>query len=187
MKKLFLTLTLLIGLIVNAQDYESLIVDANTALENRDARKAYDLATKAIEVNSKSNDARWIRAQAAAKSNGSEEKYKTAIEDLKFIANNGGASARIYNAIGIIEQELGNNTYRFKKAKENTGFTDDNSTYVKEQRQIYNDAIIHYQNAIAAFNKSIEIKPDSESELKFKIKDSERYILEIKTAIKELK
>ena len=150
--------------------------------EDQDLKKAYNSSTKALNLDGSNLEARWVRAQSSALSNSSES-----INDLTYIVNNGGASAKVYNAIGLVEQEIANNIYRFKRAKENTGFSDDNSVYTKEQTEIYNNAIVHYERAIIAFKKAIEVKPDTEPKLKYKIKDSERNINEIRESIKELK
>lgn len=187
MKKILLLTALLMVSFIHAQDYNSYLAEANTALEDGMYRKAFESAAKAIELNQTSTEAHWLRARASLTSNADNKALTGAIADLNFIIANNGGTARVYNALGVAESELGSNIFRFKRAKESTGMSDDNSTYVKEQTSHYNEAILHYENAKTAFKKSAEIKPETADDIKYKIQDADRYIIKIKEEITTLK
>ncbi|SHG33210.1 hypothetical protein [Flavobacterium johnsoniae] len=187
MKKLFLFIISLIYNFSNAQDFNTYLGQANKALEKGMYTKAYENATKAIELNEYNNDARWLRIQSLMTSNATGVNFEKAIADLNFIISNNGASSKIYNALGVAESELASDIYRFKKAKENDSFSDDNTSFIREQKEYFNEAIMHYENAKKAFKNSADINPEAKDELKYKIQDSDRSIKAIKEEISLLK
>lgn len=187
MKKILLLIVLFICSFVQAQDYNALLEKANSDFEDGMYRNAIENATKAIALNQSSIDARWLRVRASLTSNADDRAFVTAIDDLNFIIANNGATAKVYNALGVAETELGSYIFRFKRAKENTGISDDNSPYIKEQSGYYNEAIFHYEKAKIAFKKSAEIKPETADDIKYKIQDSDRNITKIKEEIAALK
>lgn len=160
---------------------------AKSYLEDAMFYQVINHITKCINLNVNNNEYHWIRARASLTSNADDKAFVTAIDDLNFIIANNGATARVYNALGVAETELGSSIFRFKRAKENTGISDDNSSYIKEQTAYYNEAILHYENAKNAFKKSAEIKPETAGDIKYKIQDSDRNIAKIKEEIKALK
>lgn len=141
---------------------------------------------KAIELNPDNTEYRWIRALCNMTSKTQEPKLIAAVEDINFIRSKGESSSKLYNALALAHSELGE-IYRLKKAKQNSGFSDDNSAYIKEQTEYYNEAISHYEKAIVAYNKMVEIKPDTAESVNYKIRDVENYIKEIREKISQLK
>lgn len=187
MKKVVLIIAIMLGAVATAQDYKTHLDKANEALDASNFRKAKENATKAIEFNPQSLDAYWIRSRASLTSSSTEKDFRTAISDLNFIISNGGASAKVYNALGLAETELASYIFRFKKPKENKGFSDDNSAFVKEQKAFFNEAITHYENAKLAYKKAEEINPEEKQNVSFRIKDISKALAEIDTATKNLK
>lgn len=187
MKRILLSLALLFSLFASAQDYDTYLKSANESLESRSYRKARENATKAIELNPQSLEARWIRTRTLMLSSSSMADFENAIGDLNFMVANGGGTAKVYKTLGLAETELASNIFRFKKAKENKGFSDDNSALLKEQKIYFNDAISHYKSAKVAYQKAFEISAEEKENSSYRIKEIDNSIVEVETKIKELK
>ena len=185
MKKLLLIPIVLFSFLSFAQ--EDYVKKANDNLERGNRRGAIEMATKAIEQNPNNNEALWIRVRALLSGDPREEQLNNAISDLNQMISSGVETAKVYTMLGVAEYELGGYIYRWKKAKENTGFSDDNSAYIKEQTAYYNEAVNHYESSIKAYKKAVEIDISKTESLTYKVKDAERYIQEVREKIKELK
>lgn len=163
MKKIFIAVLFLLASFANAQDFNSLYSDAQKALESGMYRKAYDNATKAIELNATSSEARWLRVKSALTANAPVERYKSAISDLNFLILSHPLDASAYKYLAIAEKELGSSIYRYKLG----------DNYLVDSQN-------HYNNAITACEKAIKIDPSLKEELQYKIKEFQREILRIK-------
>lgn len=187
MKKLLLLTALFLTCFVQGQSYDDYLAKANQGIDSGNRSVALSNANKALELQPNSVDAKWLKVRASLTTGLTEEQLNVIIQDLDFIVGNGGATAKAYNAIGVAESELGSTIYRWKKAKEGNGLSDDNTAYIKEQTGYYNEALMHYEKAVTAFNEAIKINPQEEQSYKYKIRDAQAYITEIQAKINELK
>jgi tetratricopeptide (TPR) repeat protein len=141
---------------------------------------------KAIELNPDNVDYRWIRARCLMNKRTQEIAVIRAIEDINFMLSKGESSAKVYNLLALAYSELGEK-YRLKKAKKSGGFSDDDTDYVKTQTGYYNEAITNYEKAINAYNKMIEIKPDTSESVVYKVRELEEEIKDINELRSKLK
>jgi tetratricopeptide (TPR) repeat protein len=163
MKKVFIGILLLVVSFAKAQDFNSFYSNAQRAFESGMYRKAYDNATKAIELNGISPEARWIRVKSSLTANAPVEYFKTAIVDLNTILNNNPNDATAFKYLALAEKELASIIFRYK-----TG----NDYIVKSE--------VHYNNAISACENAIKIDPSLNEELQYRIKEIKREIVRIK-------
>lgn len=165
MKKLLVLISLIICPFVQAQDYNSYLAEAKQAIESGNFRKAYDSSTKAIELNSTNVGARETRVKASLTTSAPKERLETAITDLNYLINQEVDPALNYKLLGIAESELANFIYRF------------NRTIPDHEKQ----ALTHYENALGAYNKAIELVPLFAEDLKYRINVAKEKIADIKS------
>lgn len=189
MKKLILSLSLLIGINSIAQKTEiDYFNSAKERLENSGPSHVVKSdINKAIEFNSENTEYRWIRVRCNMTSSSSSDNFKQAIEDINFILTKETPSAKLFSNLGLSHKELGGNIYRYKKAKSNDGFSDDNSEYIKQQTLYFQEAIDNFEQAIIAYNKAIEINESIKEKLDYEILSCKEDIEKIKIEIKKLK
>ncbi|SHN13409.1 hypothetical protein [Flavobacterium xinjiangense] len=165
MKKLILLASLLIVSLVQAQDYNSYLTEAKKAIESGNFRKGYDSSTKAIEINSSSVDARRTRIKASLTTSARKEHLETAITDLNYLINQDIDPALNYKLLGIAESELANYIYRFNRT-------------VSDHEKL---ALSHYENALEAYDKAINLIPEFAEDLKYRVNDAKEKIADIKS------
>lgn len=166
MKKLLLLFILFLSVALNAQDFNTYLADANTALNTGMYRKAYDTSTKAINLNNSNSEARWIRIKASLTANAPKERLETAITDLNYLSQNGEESGKVFKTLGIAESELANFIYRFNRTVPG---------YEKE-------SLSHYEKARSSYLKASEISPELVTDLKYKIKETDTKIKELQNS-----
>ena len=171
MKKL---LFLLLPIFCLSQTADEHYTTAQKLLEQGNFRKADETISKAIDLSPENTEYRWLKVRANLISNAHQDKLNTAVENLHFIISKNVTSAKIYNALGIAENGIANEIYRYNHPKKDTGFTDNNNEKT-EQIKIYEDAISHFKAAINAFEKANEIEKDySSDKIRFAKQDIER-------------
>lgn len=189
MKKLILLFSLLLS--VNSIAQKTEIDYFNAAKARLERSGASHLVksdiNKAIEFNSDNTEYRWIRVRCNMTSSSSSDNFKQAIEDINFILSKETPSAKLFSNLGLAYKELGGNIYRYKKAKPNDGFSDDNSEYIKQQSLYFQEAIDSYEQAIIAYNNAIEINESLKEKLNFEIVSCNEDIEKIKIEINNLK
>ena len=143
---------------------------------------------KAISFNQKDLDYRWMRVRCNFLSNSlKEDDFSQAISDLNFMIENGVKTAKVYNTLAIAEKELATYLLRFKKAKKNISYTDDKTEYIKNQTDIYNNVITHFEASISAKKQALELGyTNKTSGREVAIKDLELDIIETKKSINNL-
>ncbi|MDQ8012024.1 MAG: hypothetical protein REI96_06230 [Flavobacterium nitrogenifigens] len=163
MKKVFLLILLFIVSFAKAQDFNAYYSTAQKALESGMYRKAYDNATKAIELNVSSSEARWMRVKSSLTANAPVEYFKTAILDLNTILSNNPNDATAFKYLALAEKELASSIFRYKTGND----------YLTNSE-------VHYNNAISACENAIKIDPFLKEELQYSIKEIKREIVRIK-------
>lgn len=189
MNKIILLFSLLLGVNSTAQKTEiDYFNEAKARLERSGASHLVKSdINKALEFNSENTEYRWIRVRCNMTSSSSSDDFKQAIEDINFILSKEKPSAKLFANLGLAHKELGGEIYRYKKAKTNDGFSDDNSEYIKEQSLYFQEAIDNYQKAIIAYNNAIEIDESIKEKLNFEIMSCNKDIEKIKIEIQNLK
>ncbi|MGE8341906.1 MAG: hypothetical protein ACN6OI_12830 [Flavobacterium sp.] len=163
--KYILVILLFITSFTNAQDYNSYITKAKQEIESGNLRKAYGSVTKAIEIDSTSIDARETRIKASLTTSAPKEHLETAIIDLNYLISHDVDQAINYSMLGVAESELAYYIYRYDRTKSNH----------------YDIAVLHYENALKAFDKAISIIPEFAEGLADRIKNVKEKIADIKS------
>ena len=169
MKKVFIAALLLIVSFAKAQDFNAFYSTAQKAFESRMYRKAYDNATKALELNGGSTEARWLRIKSSLTANAPKERLITAIDDLNFLSKS-ESSGNVYKTLGIAESELASYIYNFNQTE--AGYL--------------NQSSIHYENAKRAYIRASELSPELTSKVTYDIKAIDNKIAEIKREMNKI-
>lgn len=147
-----LIILFLIATFANAQDFNSYLAAGQKAFDSRMYRTAYDNATKAIELNATSSEARWLRVRSSLTANAPIERLSTAVDDLNVLSKT-EQTGEVYKMLGTTESELGIYISHFKQTEPN----------YKEK------ALGHFEKSKTAFNKAKELSPDLASNINYEI------------------
>ncbi|WP_312395680.1 hypothetical protein [Chryseobacterium sp.] len=119
-------LLLVFPFFVYAQNSDKYYAKAIESLDRKNYTEANKQIDNAIALDSTNLEYRWIKSRVNLTSQSDRNNFITAIKNLEFILSNGGKSARVYNAIGIAERELGYQIKNFERPSEDNSFKDDN-------------------------------------------------------------
>lgn len=154
MKKTLLLLTLsILSLSVQGQTAEEYY---EKALE-KTGHYALREIDKAIKLDPTNLDYRKFRARKLMVSNAQEKNLLLAIDDLSYVAENGGEHFRVYTGIATCFRQIGTITLAYHRPeikKDNFG---DNSAYNKAYKEIYQKRIDYLNSALIYLQKAKEI------------------------------
>ena len=171
MKKTLLLLTLVVlGLNVQGQTAEEYY---EKALEKRGYYALMEI-NKAIKLDPTNLDYRKFRARKLMTSSAQEEDLLLAIDDLSYVAENGGEHFRVYTGLMVCFRQLGGDVMSGRRPQIKKDKFGDNSAYNKAYKEIYQKRIDHLNSALIYLQKAEEMgyeKSKADFERKYILKD----------------
>ena len=158
---------------------------SKTAAPTRTADYHYQLAqkkkghlavteiNKAIAIEPNNLDYRKLRAQKLMTDGAQKEALLLAIDDLTFVANNGGEHYKVYGGIATCYMELSGETLRLKTPEIKKDPFGDNTAYINAYKEIDKERIAYYNKALIAISKGADLGAE-----KHKVDNARQSILE---------
>lgn len=145
---------------------------------------SYKAINRCIAMDSMNLNYRKLRAQKLMVSNAQKEELLLAIDDLNYVAKNGGEHYKVYGGIATCYKELANETMRFVRPKIKKDPFGDNTAYNQEYIAIYQQRIDYYNQALAAIDTGSSLGAEkskvvrAKADIKSKIAELEQMIAE---------
>ena len=126
------------------------------ALEKR-GHYALEQIHKAIELDSANLEYRKFRAKKLMVSSADEKDLLMAIDDLTYVAENGGEHFRVYTGIMVCYRELGRDVLSGRRPQIKKDKFGDNSAYNAAYKAIFQKRIDYLNLALVNLNKAEEM------------------------------
>src|SRR5690606_18793806 len=113
--------------------------------------------TISINYNPQNNDYRWIRVRSNMTTMSGIDDLKQAIDDMKFMIDNGANTTTVNMHLGLAYTELGNKIRYGSRPSPSTTYKDKDVEYENSLRTYYKNIISNYSKAILSYKNAVKI------------------------------
>lgn len=125
---------------------------------------------KVLLLNPNDLESRWVRVKCNMNTNSNLNDFEKATEDLIYITNNGGASAKVYANLGLVYQKIAK-IWEMTPVEAKSTYQDDNSADVIKKQNLAK-AVQSLKDSNIYYLKSVEINDTYKKKVDFEVKDN---------------